>query len=80
MIKAYSDIFKDALYFEFSRSLETSVFVQGSVGIKPNLSKVFERRIYHGVVQLFDKILSKHQCGFRQGHSAQHFLIVHLKM
>ena len=28
MIKAYSDIFKDALYFEFSRSLETSVFVQ----------------------------------------------------
>ena len=49
------------------------------VGILPNLSKVFERYIYNQIAQFFGKILSKHQCGFREGHSAQHFLIVLLE-
>ena len=46
------------------------------VSILPNLSKVFERCIYNQIARFFDKILSKHQCCFRNGHSAQHFLIV----
>ena len=41
--------------------------------------KVFERCIYNQIAQFFDKILSKHQCGFRKGHSAQHSLIVLLE-
>ena len=49
------------------------------VSILPNLSKVFERCIYNQIAQFFDKILSKHQCGFRKGHSAQHALIVFLE-
>ena len=49
------------------------------VSILPNLSKVFERCIYNQIAQCFDKILSKHQCGFRKGHSAQHSLIVLLE-
>ena len=49
------------------------------VSILPNLSKVFERCIYNQIAQFFDKILSKHQCGFRKGHSAQHSLIVLLE-
>ena len=49
------------------------------VSILPNLSKVFERRIYSQIAQFFDKILSKHQCGFRKGHSAQQSLIVLLE-
>ena len=40
--------------------------------ILPNLSKVFERCIYNQIAQFFDKMLSKYQCGFRKGHSAQH--------
>ena len=40
---------------------------------------VFERCIYNQIAQFFDKILSKHQCGFRKGHSAQHSLIVLLE-
>ena len=49
------------------------------VNILPYLSKVFERCFYNQMAQFFDKILSKHQCGFRNGHSAQKFLIVLLE-
>ena len=101
VIKSNSYIFIDALYSEFDRSLETTVFPPSmklanvtpvhkkgnrsekgnyrQVSILPNLSKVFERCIYNQIAQFFDKILSKHQCGFRKGHSAQHSLIVLLE-
>ena len=49
------------------------------VSILPNLLKVFKRCIYNQIAQFSDKILSKHQCGFRKGHSAQHSLIVLLE-
>ena len=49
------------------------------VSILPNLSKIFERCIYNQIAQFFEKILSKYQCGFRQGHSAQHCLIALLE-
>ena len=44
--------------------------------ILSNLSKAFERCIYNQIAQFFDKILSKHQCGFRQDHLTQHCLVV----
>ena len=49
------------------------------VSMLPNLSKVFERYIHNQIDQFFDKVLSKHQCGFRKGHSAQPSLIVLLE-
>ena len=101
VIKSNSDIFEDALYSEFNRSLETSVFPPSRklanvtpvhkkgnrsekgncrpVSILPNLSKVFERYIHNQIDQFFDKVLSKHQCGFRKGRSAQPSLIVLLE-
>ena len=51
----------------------------GPVSILTNLSKVFERCIYNQIAQFFDKLLSKHQCSFRKGHSVQHSLIVLLE-
>ena len=45
------------------------------VSILPNISKVFERCIYKQMSQFFEGIISKYQCGFRKGHSAQHALI-----
>ena len=97
VIESNSDIFTDALYSEFNRSLENSVFPPSMklanvppvhkkgnrlekdnyrpVSILPNLSKVFERCIYNQIAQFFDKILSKHRCGFRKSHSVQHSLI-----
>ena len=47
--------------------------------ILPNLSKDFERCTYNQIAQFFDKVLSKHQCGFKKGHNAQHSLIVLLE-
>ena len=35
--------------------------------------------MYNQIAQVFDKILSKHQCSFRKSHSAQHSLIVLLE-
>ena len=49
------------------------------VSILPNLSKVFERCIYKQIYEYFENILSKYQCGFRKGHSAQHCLIALLE-
>ena len=40
-----------------------------------NISKVFERCVYKQISQFFEGILSKYQCSFRKGHSAQHYLI-----
>ena len=104
VIKSNSDIFTDALYSVFDRSLETSVIPtslklanvtpftffhkKGNcsekdnyqlVTILPNLSNVFERCICNQIAQFLDKILSKHQRGFRTGHSVQHSLIVLLE-
>ena len=40
------------------------------------LSKVYERCMYDQMYKYFDQILSKHQCGFRQGYNTQHCLLV----
>ena len=45
------------------------------VSILSNISKVFERCINKQLSVFFENILSKYQCGFRKGFSAQHCLI-----
>ena len=45
------------------------------VSILPNLSKIFERCMYHQLKDYFDKLLSKYQCGFRKEFSTQHCLL-----
>ena len=45
-----------------------------SVSILPIFSKVYERCMYDQMYEYFNKILSKQQCGFRQGFSTQHCL------
>ena len=45
------------------------------ISILPNLSKVFEKCIYNELSIFLEKVLSKYQCGFRKGFSAQHCLL-----
>ena len=61
----------------------TSVFKRGdtnsetncrSFSILPNVSKIYKRCLYKKMSKFFDKILSKCQCGFRNGFNSQHFL------
>ena len=46
------------------------------ISILPTLSKIYERCMYDQMYKYFDQILSKYQCGFRQGSNTQHFLLV----
>ena len=49
------------------------------VSILPAISKIFEKLLYYQNNKFMDKKLSKQQCGFRKGHSAQHCLLVMLE-
>ena len=49
------------------------------VSILPAISKIYERILFYQVDKFMDKKLSKHQCGFRKGYSAQHCLLVMLE-
>ena len=46
------------------------------VSILPVLSKVYEKCMYDQMYVYLNKILSKWQCGFRQGYSTQHCLLI----
>ena len=46
------------------------------ISILPNISKVYERYLYDQISDYFEDVLSKCQCGFRKGYSAQHCLLV----
>ena len=46
------------------------------VSILPVLSKVYERCRYDQMYVYLNKILSKWQCGFRQGYSTEHYLLI----
>ena len=46
------------------------------VNILPIVSKIYERYLYNQLNEYFQPLFSKLQCGFRKGHSAQHWLLV----
>ena len=48
----------------------------GAVSILPVLSQINERCMFNQMYSYFNQILSKHQYGFRQGHSTQHSLLL----
>ena len=47
--------------------------------ILPNISKIYERLLFKQISEHFRPILSKFQCGFRKGFSAQHRLLAKLE-
>ena len=49
------------------------------VSILPNISKIYERVMFKQMSEFFEPILSKYQCGFRKGFSAQHCLLAVLE-
>ena len=46
------------------------------VSILPVFSKIFERLLSTQLLEFFDNILSKFQCGFRNGYGTQHCLLL----
>ena len=49
------------------------------VSILHAISKVYERLLFHQLNEYFETKLSKYQCGYRKGYSAQHCLILMLE-
>ena len=49
------------------------------VSILSNISKIYERLIFKQMSEYFESVLSKYQCGFRNGFSPQHCLLVMLE-
>ena len=47
--------------------------------ILPNISKIYERVMFKQMSEFVEPILSKYQCGFRKGFSAQHCLLAMLE-
>ena len=46
-----------------------------SISILPSISKIYERFFFKQISEYFEQFLSKYQCGFRKGFSAQHSLL-----
>ena len=46
------------------------------VSILPNLSKIYERCLYDQILDFFNDIFSKYQCGFRKNYSTQYALLL----
>ena len=49
------------------------------VSILSDISKIHERLLFKQISEYFEPILSKFQCGFRKGYSAQHCLLAMLE-
>ena len=45
------------------------------ISVLPNISKIYERFLFKQISKYFEQFLSKYQCGFRKGFSAQHSLL-----
>ena len=45
------------------------------ISILPVFSKIFERLLGRQLLEFFDNILYKFQCGFRKGYKTQHCLL-----
>ena len=56
----------------FKKDARTSKNNYRLVSILPVFSKIFERQL----LEFFDNILSKFQCGFRKGYGTQHCLLL----
>ena len=73
----------DVFIFQHHTNI-TPVYEKGSqnsrenyrpVSILPNILKINERCLFKPISNYFENLFSKFQCGFRQGLSAQYFLI-----
>ena len=60
----------------FKKGARTSKNNYRPVSILPVFSKIFERLLRRHLLEFFDNILSKFQCGFRKGCGTQHCLLL----
>ena len=73
ILKENSDFFAEYIYLQFNEAVDSSKFADF---FKYVISKIFEKIFCRQLLNHFDNILSKFQCGFRKGYSPQHCLLL----
>ena len=63
----------------FKKGVEGSKENYRPVSILPIISKIFEKIVSKQIRNFMDSLLSKYQCGFRRGFSAQDYLLAMLE-
>ena len=63
----------------YKKGVRTNKLNYRPVSLLPVVSKIYERLLYYQLDNYFDNKLSKFQCGFRKGYSAQNCLVVMLE-
>ena len=64
----------------FQKGARTSKNNYRPVSILPVFTKIFERLLSRQLLEFFDNILPKFQCGFRKGYGTQHCLLLMLEI
>ena len=55
------------------------LLVRIALSVLTNISKIYEKLLYHQLSKYFDSLLATNQCGFRKGFSSQYCLLVMLE-
>ena len=64
----------------FKPGARTSKINYRPISILPVFSKILERWFSRQLLEFFDNILYKFQCGFRKGYGTQHCLLLMLEI
>ena len=64
----------------FKKGARTSKNNYRPVSILPVFSKIFERLLSRQLLEIFENILSKFQCGFRKGYGTQQCVLLMLEI
>ena len=64
----------------FKPGARTSKINYRPISILPVFSKILERLFSRQLLEFFDNILYKFQCGFRKGYETQHCLLLMLEI
>ena len=85
----YNNCFSSSIFPNFLKNaMITPVHKKGAKSSKDNyrpvsilsdLSKIYEGLLFKQISEFFEPIVSKFQCGFRKGYSAQHCLLAMLE-
>ena len=71
---------KISKYHASFQGVRTSKTNYRPVSILPVFSKMFEKLLSRQLLEFFDNIVSKFQCGFRKGYGTQHCLWLMLEI
>ena len=75
IVKPNADLFSISVSNAFRKKPKLEKTNYQPISLLLNISKVFERCMHRKILEYFETVLSKFQCGFRKGYSTQDCLL-----